>query len=70
VHDLLVGRCVEIETVHRLDVHRNAGERRVGRKHHMVAAEELDAAWQAIGAAEHRGVGIELLEIFQVRPLQ
>src|SRR5690606_3171228 len=69
-HDLFINRGIELETVERLDVHRNRRKRRVACKHHPVAAEEGKTARQAIGAAEHRGVRVELLEVIQMRPLE
>ena len=59
-----------MHAIERLDVDRNGGQRRVGCKHDAIRTEEIEPAGQAVGAAEHCRVAVELLEIIEMRALQ
>src|SRR5262249_55671715 len=45
-------------------------KRRVGCEYHVIGAEELESAPDAVDAAEHGGVAVEIVKIVEVRPLE
>src|SRR6202051_5087835 len=66
--DLPPRRIVDVELLDHLDGRRDRAERRVGREHHVGGAEEVEATRNAVLAAEHGGIAVELLEIVEMRP--
>src|ERR1700719_3168407 len=58
-------RIVDVELLDHLDGRRDRAERRVGREHHVVGAEEVEATRDAVLAAEHGGIAVELLGIVE-----
>src|SRR6516165_6629492 len=61
----------DVEPLDDVDRRRDRTERRVGREHHVLGAEELEpAAHRVDAAAEQRGVAVEIAHIIEMRPLQ
>src|SRR5260370_4182027 len=60
---------VDVEAVDHRDGRRDRPKRRVGGEDDVVGPEEFEAARNAVFAAEHRRVAVELLEIFEAGPL-
>src|SRR5580692_8617083 len=69
-HDLAPNLGIETEFIERLDMRRDRCQWCIGCKYDAVCAEELDTTRQAVTASKHRGVGVELFEILQMRSLQ
>src|SRR5262245_13801028 len=61
----------DVEPSDGVDGRGDRAQRRVGREHHVVRAEELEpAAHRLDAAAEQRGVAIEVVHVVEVRPLE
>src|SRR5215468_8827558 len=61
----------DVEPLDDVDGWRDRAERRVGREHHVVGAEELEpAAHRVDAAAEQRSVAVEIAHIVEMRPLE
>src|SRR4051794_20922381 len=69
-HDLVALFGREVEAIDGLDGGPDRAERRVGSEHHVIRAEEVEAAAQAVFATEQGGVAVELVEIVEVRALE
>src|SRR5262249_47045498 len=68
--DLAPVCLAQAQPVDHLDGRLDRPERGVGGEHDLVGTEELQPAGDAVLSAEHRGVGIEIAEIVEMRPLQ
>src|SRR5262249_11761090 len=69
--DLAPIAVADVELLDDVDRRRDRAERRVGRKHHVVGAEEFEpAAHRVDAAAEQRGIAVEIVHIIEMRPLQ
>src|SRR5262245_26807346 len=61
----------DVEPLDDVDGRRDRAERRIGREHHVVGAEEFKpAAHRVDAAAEQRGVAVEIVQVVEMRPLE
>src|SRR5262249_10135659 len=61
----------DVKPLDDVDGRRDRAERRVGREHHVLGAEELEPAAHGVdAAAEQRGIAVEIAHIVEMRPLQ